>query len=171
MGSQQQEKFQIEYQAGKEALEKGEYRLSLEHLRQAHQLVLPQSYLGGEVAIWLVTAYQALRQFDEAITLCQQLSRHPHLEIRQQSKNLLYIIQAPQLQRPQEWMSKIPNLDSLSESDLEYRRGSNKPKKTKLYHTESVDLSQVNTQDNQFLWVALVAIILMLLGIIFSGNF
>ena len=164
------EKFQVAYQAGKEALERGEYRLSVENLQKAHQMVTPNSRLGGEVGIWLIAAYQAAGQIDAAIALGQKLLTHPHGEIRQQSQNLLYIIQAPHLKRPQEWMSEIPDLGNLAESEPEYRRGSNPPKQPKPYATEAVDLSQVNTKDNQFIWFALLAILLTFLGVIYWGN-
>ena len=167
MGSENQEKFQIQYQAGKYALERGQYRLSVERLEAAKQLVTGSSRLGGEAQIWLVTAYQAAGMCAEAIALCRQLSRHPHPEIRKQGKRLLYIIEAPQLKRPKEWMTEIPDLAALSESEPQYRRGSNaaKGKQRKSSQVEPIDWSQVNTKDNQFIWVALFAILLILGGV------
>ncbi|MGA9380278.1 MAG: hypothetical protein WBV73_16055, partial [Phormidium sp.] len=34
---------------------------------------------------------------------------------------------------------------------------------------EPVDLSQVNTKDNRFIWVALIAIVLILSGLVWWG--
>ncbi|MGK7872759.1 MAG: tetratricopeptide repeat protein [Xenococcaceae cyanobacterium] len=166
VGSENQEKFQIEYQAGKYALERGQYRLSVQHLEKASQLVALPSRLGGEANIWLVTAYQAAGMQAEAIALCKQLCKHPHSEIRKQSKHLLYIIEAPQLKRPREWMTEIPDLGALSDSEPKYRRGSGLAKQSQSSPGDPIDLSQVNTKDNQFIWVALLVILLTFGGLI-----
>lgn len=168
MSSQQQEQFQIHYQAGKEALNSGQYRLSVQQLEEASQLIALSSRLGGELQISLVTAYQATGQQQEAIALCRQLAKHPHLEIRKQGKRLLYIIEAPQLKRPKEWMTQIPDLAKLSESESQYRSGGGNSagKKSQNFQAEPLDLSQVNTKDNQFIWVALLLIFLTLGGVI-----
>lgn len=170
MSSENKEKFQIEYQAGKAAFERGEYRASVKHLEAACALTSRTSRLGGEAQMWLVTAYEAAGQKPEAIALCQQLSRHPDTETRKEGKRLLYILQAPQLSRPSEWMTKIPDLGAIAESDPKERRGSvntvapRKPREQP--EPKPVDLTQVNTKDNQFIWVALLALTLTVGGLI-----
>jgi hypothetical protein len=175
VSSENKEKFQIEYQAGKVAFERGEYRASVKHLEAACALMSRTSRLGGEAQMWLVTAYEAAGQKPEAIALCQQLSRHPDTETRKEGKRLLYILQAPELKRPAEWMTQIPDLGAIAESDPEDRRGSQsasgsskRDRKDKL-EPEPIDLSQVNTKDNQFIWVALIALILTVGGLIWLG--
>ena len=168
MVSNNREKFQIQYQAGKKAFERGEYRQSVQYLEAAKELATNSSRLGGEAQIWLVTAYQAAGKEKEAISLCQELATHPHLEIRQQSQRLLYIIQAPQLKRPKEWMSEIPDLADTADGKPKYVIAKSKTNSTSSQSNktpEPVDLSQVNTQDNQFIWVALVFTLLTLVGL------
>jgi tetratricopeptide (TPR) repeat protein len=161
------EEFQSYYQAGKNAFECGQYRLSIEKLEQATQLIGDYSRLGGETQMWLINAYLAAGNQEKAIALCQQLLTHPHPQIREQSKNLLYIIKAPKLKRPKEWMTEIPDFNSLSESQPQYRRSSNpkniKPKR----QIETVDLSKVNTKDNQFIWLGLLLILLTITGLLY----
>lgn len=124
--------------------------------------------------MWLVTAYEAAGQNTEAIALCQQLTRHPDLDTRKQGKSLLYILQAPQLKRPDEWMTKIPDLGAIAESDPKDRRGStavadkNRTSQKEL-EPQPIDLSQINTKDNKFVWVALIAIGLIVSGLIWLG--
>jgi tetratricopeptide (TPR) repeat protein len=161
--SNKQEQLQFEYQKGKNAFERGQYRISIQHLEKASELVASGSRLGGEVQIWLVTAYQAANQLSEAISLCRQLTKHPHPEIRKQSKRLLYIIEAPRLQRPREWMTEIPDMSKASDSQGQSLRGSGTIAKNSSPAIEPIDLSQVNTKDNKFIWVAL-AIVLLILG-------
>jgi hypothetical protein len=167
--SDKQEQFQTAYQQGRYAFERGQYRLSVQHLTKASELVALGSRLGGEVQIWLVTAYQAANQLSEAKSLCKQLTTHPHAQIRKQSKRLLYILDAPQLQRPREWMSEIPDMTKASDGNVQYLRGSGTVKKTSSGTIEPIDLSQVNTKDNKFIWVALILVLLILGGTIWLG--
>jgi hypothetical protein len=159
--------FEINYQLGKQAFETGEYRQSIEFLKAASQQVIPSTAIAGEVMMWLVTAYQARGQQTEAIALCQQLTTHPYFEIRKQAKNLLYIIQAPELKRPKEWMVEIPDLTKVEESDLENRRGAGlvKPQpKPKSKNDQTIDLSKVETKDNQFTIFALIFMVILGIG-------
>lgn len=158
-----------EFQAGKAAFERGQYRESVQHLEKASALVSRNSRLGGEVQIWLVTAYEAAGQTQQAIALCEQLKRHPDPETSKQGKRLLYILQAPQLKRPAEWMTQIPDLGTVPDNQTQMRLGSaTTTSKSSLQQQipEPVDLSQVNTRDNRFTWAALIAIGLILAGLI-----
>jgi len=167
------EQFRIEYQTGKATFERGDYRAAVKHLEKACALINRNSRLGGEAQMWLVTAYEAAGQQTDAIALGQQLTKHPDLEIRKQSTSLLYILQAPQLKRPDEWMTKIPDLGAISESDPIDRRGSgvtrSNPSLKKSVEPEAIDLSTVNTKDNKFIWVALVVIGVLVGGLIWWG--
>lgn len=158
-----------EYQAGKVAFERGEYRYAVEHLEKSCALVARNSRLGGEVQIWLVTAYEAAGQRTEAIALCEQLKHHPDSETSKQGRRLLYILQAPQLKRPTEWLTQIPDLATLPDNETQIRLGSvtvnNSPQRQQRPEPELVDLSQVNTRDNRFIWLALIAIALTLAGL------
>ncbi len=170
MSSENLEQFQINYQAGQTAFERGEYRQAVNEFEAASALITPNSRRGGEVHIWLITAYEATGQRAEAIALCKQLARHPDIDTRKQAKNLLYIMQAPELTRRAEWLTEIPDLTNLADADGKFRQGSagsnpnGSPKKRP--EPEQVDLSQVNTKDNKFIWVALITIGLTLSGLV-----
>ena len=152
------------YQAGKLNFENGKYREAVEELEKASALSSRNSRLGGEVQIWLVTAYEAAGRTEEAIALCQQLQRHPFPETSKQAKELVYILKAPKLQRPSEWMTEIPDLGTLSDNDAKIRAAGNSAKSSRQAPAEPelVDLSQVNTQDNRFIWLALIVMVLTL---------
>lgn len=162
--------MQAEYQAGKAAFERGDYRNSVQHLEKAVALVGSNTSLGGEIQIWLVTAYEAAGKQPEAIALCQQITRHPDLKTRKQSRRLLYILEAPKLKTRPEWITPIPDLTGLSDSEIRDRKGSaaisTKPIEKPAFQLEPEDLSQVNTQDNRFIWVALLAALLMIGGLV-----
>ena len=168
VNSETLEIVKAEYQAGKAAFERGQYRNSVQHLEKASTLVARNSRLGGEVQIWLVTAYEAAGQTQEAIALCEQLKRHPHPEISKQGRDLLYILQAPQLKRPAEWMTQIPDLGTIADNSAQTRlnlRNSNTQRSPQQQPLPE-DLSQINTRDNRFIWAALIAIGLTIGGLI-----
>jgi tetratricopeptide (TPR) repeat protein len=154
-----------QYQAGKRAFERGEYRQSVEHLEKAVSLANPNTQLGGEMQTWLVTAYQAAGQSTEAIALCEQLGKHPDLKTRKQGNRLLYILKAPKLKTRPEWLTEIPDLTALNDAQgnqLSTRYQPSAPTRSKPKpEPEPIDLSQVNTKDNRFVGVALAAIVLM----------
>ncbi|MFB2838192.1 hypothetical protein [Floridanema evergladense] len=162
-----------QYQAGKAAFERGQYRQSVECLEKASALVDRNTRFGGEVQIWLVTAYEAADQKKEAIALCKQLDHHPSYEIRQQSRRLLYILEAPQLNRRPEWLTQIPDLGTIADNEGKTRLGNaaagKKSSSGSLSGAEPVDLSQVNTKDNRFIWVALIGILLILGSLVWWG--
>lgn len=173
VSSQSQEIVKTEYQAGLATFERGQYRQAVQHLEKASALVNRNSRLGGEVQLWLVNAYEAAGQRQEAIALCEQLKRHPHYEINKQGRRLLYILQAPQLQRPAEWMTQIPDLGTMSDNESQIKlslRSDNRQRSPQPEPTREIeDLSKINTKDNRFTLVALFATALILGALIWWG--
>lgn len=172
MSTEPLEAFKIQYQTGKDAFERGQYREAVQFLAKASQLVDRNSRVGGETLMWLVTAYQAAGQSSEAIALCRTLLRHPSIETRKQAKRLIYILEAPELKSRPEWLVSIPDLSTLDEGNSKIAQVSMTAttKKPKPKSSESElpfeDLSQINTQDNGFEWVAMVAIALLVAGLV-----
>ncbi len=169
MNSSDSNVLQTEFQAGKTAFERGNYRESVEHLEKASALVNPNSVMGGTVQTWLVTAYQATGQQQQAIALCRQLTAHPDWKTRKEGKRILYILEAPKLQTRPEWLTQIPDFGNLADRDTRDRAGGSPISakgrvipETAKFKLESVDLSQVNTEDNRFVWVALIAVLVLL---------
>lgn len=172
MSTEPLEQFKTEYQTGKDAFERGQYREAVQFLAKATQLVDRHSRLGGESLMWLVTAYQAAGQSSEAIALCRTLLGHPSIETRKQAKRLIYILEAPELKSRPEWLVSIPDMSTLDEGTSKIAQVSMTAtaKKPKPQSPESElpfeDLSQINTQDNGFVWVAMVAIALLVAGLL-----
>ncbi|MTF39573.1 tetratricopeptide repeat protein [Cyanobacterium aponinum UTEX 3222] len=155
------------YQTGKLAFEKGCYRLSIENLEKACQLASFYTRVGGEARIWLVNAYEAGRETEKAIALCEELTAHPHLETKKQALRLLYILKAPQLKRPEEWMTKIPDLNADTNNLIKYNPPSNGKKIKPPPQIVLEDFSKINTKDNRFIWLSLIVSGLTLTGLLF----
>jgi len=160
------------YANGRAAFEHGRYRESVEWFVKAIALVNRNSQIGGEMQMWLVSAYEAVGQSQEAITLCRQLQHHAHWETRQQSKRLLYILEAPKLQKKTEWLTQIPDLSTVSEPDQRDRlvvgNFTRSVPKTKT-DPDPIDLSQVDTKESNLVWVALVGLLVVLGGLVWLG--
>jgi tetratricopeptide (TPR) repeat protein len=163
--------FDTDYQSGQVAFERGEYRQAVSSFLAALAQIQPNTRLGGEVQVWLVTAFEAAGQLQEAKALCQKLSNHPNLDTRQASKRLLYIMQAPELSRRDEWLTKIPDLTHLEDGNGHVAVNNtppppSPPKPRSLEERYApVDLSKVNTKDNGFISIALIVTIFTLLGL------
>lgn len=157
--AQVQGRAQRLYQTGQMALERGQYRQSIALLEEALSLVSRQSILGGETTMLLITALEAVGDRTQALTLCRTLKSHNDLEIRRNSQQLLYILEAPQLQRPADWIVPIPDLSNLN--DRSDRVGGTGQRQTKIPKPpppaipEPVDPTRVNTHDNGFISLAL----------------
>lgn len=173
MSAENLELVQAEFAAGKATFERGLYRESVQHLEKASALVARNSRLGGEVQMWLVTAYEAAGQRSDAIALCQQVSRHPHYEIRKQGKRLLFILEAPKLSTRPEWLTQIPDLGAISEQDPKDRVGGGGGTSRKSPGRKSdqpdepeppLNLVQTSPLSDRFLWLAILTIILILGG-------
>lgn len=165
-----QEQFQQKYQAGKQAMEMGQYRLSIDNLEAAKDLVAPNSRRGGEAQIWLVTAYQAANQIDQAIALAQELITHPDTQTREQAQRILYIMKAPKLERPKEWMSEIPDLAQADQGAPRYvaaKKQSTTPSEIKLEYSQT---TPTEAKDNQFVWFALGLIILIIGSLVWLNR-
>ncbi len=147
------------YQTGQSAFERGDYREAVQSLEKAAALSARGSALGGEIQTWLVTAYEAAGQRAEALTLCRQLVRHPSSEVRKQNKRLLYILEAPILQRRPEWLNEIPDLKSLTEAEPQDRLGTASSKSSQRRpqtFNQPQEPLEVNRRENTgFLWIAL----------------
>jgi hypothetical protein len=173
VSSEQTETIKAQLEAGKTAFERGEYRKAVECLEAANTQAESQTQLGGEIQIWLVTAYEALGLRSQALDLCRQVSRHPDYQTRKQGNRLLYILEAPRLVTRPEWLTQIPDLASLPDSKTGERQNAgagsvsstSEPKKP-VFQLEPADLSQVNTQDRWFIWVALGLTVLVLGGVL-----
>ncbi len=154
------------YNTGKAAFESGQYGKSVQQLERACALVNRQSPLGGEMQMWLVTAYEAAGQTRAAIALCQRLGQHPSLETRKQSRRLLAILEAPKLVTRPEWLTQIPDLTALDveKTSVAYRPPTTgrRPSDRLPYEPEVVDLDKVNAKDNRFLWVAIGLVVVVL---------
>jgi tetratricopeptide (TPR) repeat protein len=165
--------FDTDFQSGQIAFERGEYRQAVSCFLAALAQVQPNTKIGGEVQVWLATAYEATGQIPEAKALCQKLSGHPNLDTRQASKRMLYIMQAPELTRRDEWLIKIPDLSQIEDAEGN-APVNNMPMlppqaKAKVKSLDEiyapVDLSQVNTKDNGFIPIALILTIAILIGL------
>jgi tetratricopeptide (TPR) repeat protein len=142
----------------------GRYREATEAFQSAIAQTDPNSKLGGEIQLWLVMAYEALDLREEARTLCRQLHTHPVRKIRTESKRVQYILEAPKLSTRSEWITAIPDLSQLPDADDLRPQGpavTYQPPPRPAINPEPVDLSQVNTEENGFVWVAIAGLIVI----------
>jgi tetratricopeptide (TPR) repeat protein len=163
------------YTAGQLAFERGNYRTAVTAFEEGSRLAGGATLLGGSIQIWLMNAYSAAGRQPDAIALGEKLAQHPDRDVRKQSKRVLEILKAPQLNRRADWLTPVPDLSELEESgDREFTLSKyNPPKKgvtTVTPPPEPEDLSSMNTRDNGFLIVAIALILATLGGLFWWGG-
>ena len=97
--------------AAEAALERGDYGQCLELLApMAESHPLPDAH-GARVRLLMVTAWMGQGNDSEAIATCRLLTGRGDPELRQQAKQLLTILEAPALTRPDSWSMRLPQLE------------------------------------------------------------
>ena len=93
------------------ALERGDYGQGLElllPLAEQHPLNSPE---GPGLRLLMITAWMGQGQDEKAIATCRLLSRCRDPKLRQQAKQLLGVLEAPSLDRPERWSMRMPQLE------------------------------------------------------------
>lgn len=142
------------YQEGLRAMESGRYREAVAALESA-RVNRPND---PQVKLWLVMAYEANQQRELARDLCRELTSHPDPQVRQESQRVLYILEAPQLQRRAEWLNQIPLMTDESPPGVTLRQRQSKPSLPAVV-SPSVE---PRVERNHFIPVALVGSLLVL---------
>ena len=99
-------------QLARVALDRGEYgqvlRL-LEPLCASHPASSPE---GGRLRLLMATALMGQGRPDSAAACCRSLQGCHDQQLRQQARDLLQVLEAPELNRPREWSLTLPSLAS-----------------------------------------------------------
>lgn len=154
---------------GQALIEGGNYNAAVAVLTSALDYARPLSALHGEIQIWLITAYQGLGEYANALELCSKLQKHPDKDTRDQAKQLLYVLEAPRLAAKPEWTVEIPDLAALegAEAPRQWSRGGRGTREPEPvpWIPEPPDPSQVNLNNEPFLWMAIAALLGAIAGI------
>lgn len=166
---------QAAYRSGRDAFERGRYREAIDQLQEVVELVGKGTQLGGQAQVWLVSSLEAVERRQEAIALCDILTRHPDPTTRTEARRLLYILKAPRLKIRPEWKTEIPDLSGLDERDPKAapvytpRTTPKKRRRKPEPDPEPLDWSQISTGDNGFVLAMLVLIGGILGGLLWFG--
>ena len=85
----------------------------------------------------MITAWMGQGQDDKAIATCRLLSRCRDPKLRQQAKQLLGVLEAPSLDRPERWSMRMPQLElngSGGEQTSTMRRRRSRPPNPRHHH-------------------------------------
>ena len=93
------------------ALERGDYGQCLDLLLPLAETHPPNSPEGPRLRYLMITAWMGQGQDDKAIATCRLLSRCRDPKLRQQAQQLLEILEAPSLDRPERWSMTMPQLE------------------------------------------------------------
>ncbi|MEB3332835.1 MAG: DUF3153 domain-containing protein [Synechococcaceae cyanobacterium] len=95
---------------GREALDHGDYGQVLRLLEPLCSQQSPRSRSGGRLRLLMATALLGQGRSEEAISCCRPLLRCLDTDLRAQARDLLLVLEAPQLTRPRDWSLTLPEL-------------------------------------------------------------
>tara|TARA_B100000700_G_scaffold326253_1_gene437239 strand:+ start:637 stop:1110 length:474 start_codon:yes stop_codon:yes gene_type:complete len=143
------------------ALERGDYLECIRFLEPLIEKYSLSEYKGAKIGMILVTAYIGHGDNGKATSTCRELTKCQDKEIKQKAKELLPILQAPTLKRPENWSIKIPTINSYSKkSNALYVLNNNQEKKlSKRYYPPTGSMKSL--EKGYFILVLLVISILL----------
>ena len=147
--------------AAEAALEKGDYNFCIKIVDPLLLDSQADTSMGGKLRLIIVTAYMGKGEEQKAISICQTLIHNKKESVRQQAKQLLSILDAPQLPRPSNWSIEIPKLEMEPSLKSSFRKTK---KKKRINHpptgpTKSLDLG----------FSIITSLIILLLTFLLSG--
>ena len=104
-------KPELDLSAVEAALERGDYGQSLEMLSSLAELYPLTDPNGPYLRLLMVTAWMGQGQDDQALSTCRALCQCRDSDLRQQARQLLTILEAPSLERPERWSIRLPQLE------------------------------------------------------------
>ena len=102
------------------ALQRGDYMQCLDFLEELSNQYPLSSQEGAKIRMLMVTAWMGQGEDQKAISTCRLLSNIKEPSIRQEAKQLLSILEAPTLPRPESWSIKIPNIDIKTKTGVNH---------------------------------------------------
>ena len=92
-------------------LERGDYGQALELLTPLMDIHPISTPAGSQVRFLMITSWMGQGQDEQALTMARALSRSGDVDKRQQAKQLVDILDAPSLERPDSWTMRLPALE------------------------------------------------------------
>ena len=145
------------------ALERGDYKQCLTYLEELSKSCDTFGEEGAKIQLLMITALMGEGEIKKAILLCKKLAKHQNYSYRQQAKDLISILDAPVLSKPENWSVTIPALNLPSSKTTHQKPGKSLPKNAQPSPPTGP------TQPFQKGFTILVTTILFVLTILLSG--
>ena len=146
--------------AAEAALDKGDYNLCIKIISPLLLTFSAGTEIGGKLRLLVVTAYMGKGEELKAIDICQSLTNNKKDNVRQQAKQLLSILNAPNLPKPSNWSVEIPRIEMEPSLKSSFR----KEKKKKTNHPPTGP-----TKNLGFGFSTITLLIFLLLTFLLSG--
>ena len=147
--------------AAEVALDKGDYNLCIKILDPLLQTSSAEVEIGGRLRLLMITAYMGKGDELKAIDICRSIVNNKKDNVRQQAKQLLSILNAPNLPKPSNWSVEIPKIEMEPSLKSSFRQ---EKKKEKTYYPPTGP-----TKNLGFGFSIMTLFIFLLLTFILSG--
>ncbi len=121
-----------------EALDRGDYEQCLkllEVLSKEHPILDKE---GAMIRLLMVTAFMGKGDNVQALAMCKLLTKCKDNNLRQSASQLVSILEAPSLERPENWSIKIPDLQLTENLGKNINQSFKRtPKKEEIIHPKT----------------------------------
>ena len=93
-------------------IDQGDYNQALACCGPLCERIDVTSPEGGELRLLMATAHQGLGQTQQAVVHCRALGQAADPLLRSQARELLMVLEAPALQRPERWRQSLPAIEA-----------------------------------------------------------
>ena len=149
--------------AAEDALDKGDYNFCIKIVEPFLVDFQADTSIGGQIRLLIVTAYIGKGDEQKAINISKALINNKKENVRQQAKQLISILEAPNLPRPSNWSVEIPKIKMEPSVETSFRK-TKKKKKERINHPQTGP-----TKSLDFGFSIITLIIILVLTFFLSG--
>ncbi len=113
------------------ALNRGDYRLCIQLLNKIIGLYPINGKEGSLIRMLMVTALMGMGEEEKAISMCKVITHSKDPDSRERARQLLTVLQAPSLARPDNWSVEIPRIEISSSYTNNFKKSNKTSKKEK----------------------------------------
>ena len=146
------------------ALDRGDYNSCIELVDPLLLTFQEDTAIGGQLRLLIVTAYMGKGDEERAINVCKALTHNKKESVRQQAKQLLSILEAPNLPIPSNWSVEIPKIEMEPSLKSSFRKTKKKKEEERINHPPTGP-----TKNLDFGFSIIALLIILLLTFFLSG--
>ncbi len=156
------EEFRQEIKNAELALSNGNYNFCIQKLKPLIEVYPVSTSEGVNIRLMLITSLCACNKKKDAIIFCKELFKSRLSNVRENAKSLLEILNAPDLETPEDWNIKFDNniYDKQIKSNASIKKTSSKP--TRFINISETPTGETKSFQEGFSFITFLFLILLI---------